>query len=523
MLLRLIRNLLPGDRLPADGPTGADPRQPGENRAKVPRDWLDEAEALQAQGDLTGALECYRGCVAAHPANLEARLALTNALASAWRADECLEACADALKLASDPELFSGLLLYSHYGERPDRRALYEMHLRYGELMSAIAPPVQRDQHRNAPDPERVLRIGYVSRNFSQHAVGYFVEPVIARHDRERYRVYCYHTHPLVDAVTERIAQLADGWRHAHADDTDALAARVREDEIDVLVDLGGHTKLNRLPMFARKPAPVQMTWLGYPDTTGLSSIDYRITDATADPPPSADRFCSERLLRLDCLFLCYQPPADSPPVATRERGEAIVFGSFNHLLKVNGALIDLWARILEGVPGSRMLIKASTLANDEAVRRLLDRFRIAGIGADRLELRAWETERTRHLEAYNDIDIALDTFPYNGTTTTCEALWMGVPVVTLSGDMHVSRVGTTLLASVGLDELAAEVPQAYVQIAIELARDAARRVALRSSMRERLARSPLLDHGGFTRNLEGAYRQAWQTWCGARTLDSAP
>jgi protein O-GlcNAc transferase len=449
------------------------------------------------------------------------RIAAANDCVVSWRIEEAIAECEAALTAAPhDTELFSSWLLYSHFSEHVDARKLHERHVRYGELVSRTVPPSYRGRWRNTRDPERRLRVGYVSRNLSRHSVGYFVEPVIEHHDRSRYDVYCYYTHALSDDVTARIASAATVWRHLPGIAHDALAAIVEEDAIDVLVDLAGHTKMNSLPAFAREPAPVQITWLGYPDTTGLPSITYRVTDGVADPPGAADARNVEQLLRLPAPFICYRPPQDAPDVAPRENGD-IVFGSFNALVKVNEPLVALWSRVLAAVPRSRLVLKSALLENETARARLLERFAAHGIAADRVGMRAWSTDLGTHMAAYQDIDIALDTFPYNGTTTTCEALWMGVPVITLTGDVHMARVGATLLESVGLSALVARTPDEYVLAAASLASAAPRRAALRAGMRARLEASKLLDHAGYTRRLEAAYRGAWQAWCGADTRES--
>lgn len=514
MLLRLIRQLFTDRDRSTISPSRPESEEDTSYRTS-PGEWLRRGQTLEDEGALNAAVDCYRACVEAFPSDLQARLALGNALAAAWRVEEAIGAFAAALAVSPrNTEVFSGLLLYSHYEAQPVPEALFGLHGLYGRMLSELVPPEDTQPCRESPDPQRMLRIGYVSRSFSLHSVGYFIEPVLASHDRGRYRIYCYYTHPRSDETTSRIAKLADAWRHVYDDDADALALRIREDRIDILIDLDGHTKLNRLPVFATKPAPVQATWLGYPDTTGLSAIDYRITDATADPPPLADDRHSEHLLRLDTPFLCYRPPNDSPPVALRDVAGPVVFGSCNTLLKVNSELISLWAKILEAVPESRLLLKSSLLQSDEVITRLVDECRASGISSDRLELRGWTAERTDHLSSYRDIDIALDTYPYNGTTTTCEALWMGVPVITLVGDVHMARVGASLLTAAGLQELIADSKSQYIALAVALARNRTRRSALRSGMRARLATSALLDQSAFTRKLEGGLRRAWRAWC---------
>lgn len=476
--------------------------------------WLRRGQALQEAGALNAALECYRACAAVHPHDLPTRIAVANVLSFAWRMEECISACAEALEVArGHPDVFSGLLLYSHYAAHPDHKALFELHRRYGELIAMTTSKHDGMSHVNAADPSRPLRIGYVSQDFRNHPVACFLEPVIAHHDRRRYRIYCYYAQAKSDEITQRFARSADEWRHVHADDADTLAARIKEDCIDILVDLGGHMKLNRLAAFARRPAPLQVTWLGYPDTTGLAAIDYRVTDDIADPA-EADALHIERLLRLDPPFLCYQPPANSPPVVVTRDTKSIVFGSFNMLMKVNDPLIAMWARILAAVPGSRMLIKSKPLEHAETAARLVQRFEACGIEAGRLDLRSWTPTTTQHLSTYNETHVALDTFPYNGTTTTCEALWMGVPVVTRAGQVHMSRVGASILASVGLPELIAHSADEYVQIATTLALDSPRREALASEMRQKLSSSPLFDYPGFTRKLENGLRNAWVTRC---------
>lgn len=292
------------------------------------------------------------------------------------------------------------------------------------------------------------------------------------------------------------------------------LAQTITEDRIDILIDLAGHTG-GRMPLFARKPAPVQAAWLGYPASTGLSAMDYRITDGNADPA-GYDELNSERLVRLPGSYFCYRPPNESPqpaPPPALERA-CITFGSFNNISKLSPSTIRLWSRVLREVPGSRLLLKAEALAEHSARRRILERFGDAGIDAARLDMRSWESNTAGHLAAYAGVDIALDTGPYNGATTTCEALWMGVPVVTLAGDRSESRMGASILSAAGCRDWIADGADEYVAIAGRLAAAPDALHALRAGMRERLRASPLLDGEGFTRGLETAYRRMWQEWC---------
>jgi len=271
----------------------------------------------------------------------------------------------------------------------------------------------------------------------------------------------------------------------------------------------------NRMLVFARKPAPVQVTYLGYPNTTGQTAIDWRITDAIADPVGTTERFHTEQLLRLPRTFLCYRPYPDAPPVGdlpADRNGGRITFASFNNLSKITRRVIEGWARVLSAVPNSRLLIKAAGVEGSPR-QRLIDDFARHGISEDRLELVGRIADLAEHFGKYNDVDIALDTFPYCGTTTTCEAMWMGVPAVTLIGQTHMSRVGLSLLTQVGLTDLAAADLDRYVTIAAALAGDLPRLRELRRGFRDRMRASPLLDGAGVTRELEAAYREIWRNW----------
>lgn len=362
----------------------------------------------------------------------------------------------------------------------------------------------------NKRDPARKLRIAYVSKDFARHSVAYFLEPVIRHHDREKVTVYCYANlfHP--DAITERFQQLADVWRDIAMLGDDDLEKMVMEDEIDILVDLSGYTIGGRLSLFARKPAPVQVSYLGYPATTGLTAIDYRLIDAVTDPIGQSEAFYAEKLRRLPDCFLTYQPMQDAPEVAPAPflQNGGITFGSFNTAHKVTERVVEVWSRILHAVPNSRLMLKSLTFSSERGKAYFMSLFAAQGLSAERVELFDWYPETSGHLGLYGKIDIALDPFPYNGTTTTCEALWMGVPVITLKGNRHLSRVGTSLLTQMGATELIADTVDDYVQRVIDLANDPDRMVAWRTHMRARMQASPLLDHAGFTRKLEAAYRE---------------
>lgn len=406
-----------------------------------------------------------------------------------------------------------------NYLAEADRDDIYIAHREFGERFMLGLRSVQG--HTSAPAPERRLRIGYVSADFRNHSVAWFMRQVLSGHDRAHFEIHGYYVHARTDEVTEELHGLCDGWMHASGIDDEQLAERIRSDGIDILVDLAGHTAGNRLGVFARKPAPVQMTWLGYLSTTGVSAIDYRITDAQVDPD-GYEAWQVERPLRLPGCYVCYGPPADAPevgPLPALGQG-CITFGSFNNLAKFSRATLALWARILQAVPGSRLLLKSKALADAWIRDRLIARFAELGIGAERLELIGRQAERASHLELYNRIDIGLDTYPYNGVTTTCEALWMGVPVLSLTGLTQASRQGLTLLKAVGLEGLSCADEDSLVAKARQLSGDPSGLAALRAGLRERMAASPLVDGPNFTRHLEHAYRQAWRAWCSGRSQD---
>ena len=418
-----------------------------------------------------------------------------------------------ALKAKPDYALaHSNMLFVMHYLCELDPDILHSEHMAWGAQHAPDA--LARSDHRNDPNCDRPLRVGYLSPDIRTHSVAYFLEAILDAHDRSRIEPFAYVQVVRPDTVTERMAPKFKAYRATVGRSDDEVAEMIRADGIDILVDLAGHSAGNRATVLARKPAPVQVTYLGYPDTTGMRSVDYRFTDALADPEDE-DRFYSEQLVRLPDCFLCYRPPDDAPPVGPlpfRRRGQ-VTFGSFNSLYKVNEKLVEIWSTLLHRVPGSRLLLKSMAL-QDKAIRdRYYELFRKHNLDGDRILLVSWEPERANHLSLYGEIDIGLDTYPYHGTTTTCEAFWMGVPVVTLKGRVHASRVGCSLLHQVGLDELVATTAEDYVKIAAELAGDADRMAKLRSELRLRMANGPLCDRAGFVQQLEQAFFSMWSVW----------
>lgn len=369
-------------------------------------------------------------------------------------------------------------------------------------------------------NPQRKLRVGYLSPDFRTHSVAYFIAPTIECQDREAVEINCYATGNIEDSMTERIkVAVAGGYRNVYRMGDEDLAEVIRADGIDVLVELSGHTCDNRLAMLARRVAPVQMTYLGYPNTTGLSEMDCRVTDVVADPPGRADAWHTEKLMRIEGGFLAYQPPdfardlpvAPAPALASHH----FTFGSFNNLAKINDVVLDTWARILEQVPKSVLLLKARGLRNDKVKERILAALAARGIAEEgRVQLMGHERAAVDHLKLYNQIDLALDTFPYNGTTTTCEALWMGTPVLTFEGMSHAGRVGASLLTHAGLPELVAQDRQGYIDKAVMLGNDREALAQLRAGLRDRFEKSPVMDASRLARGLEMAYREAWRAFC---------
>ncbi len=472
--------------------------------------------ALRSDDKLTEALDAYQRATQLTPDNINAHNNLGMLLQARGDLDAALTAYRQALALNPDfVDAHSNLLLCLHYRPDIDAEELFAEHQRWGEQHAApLASMIPA--HANERDPKRRLRIGYVSPDFRAHSVSHFIAPVLAAHDRTHYELFCYANLTDADATTERLRGLSDHWRDiAHLSDTE-VAALIGQDGIDILVDLAGHTAHNRLLLFARKPAPVQVAYLGYPDTTGVATIGYRLTDSFADPPGASKRFHTEVLVRLPGGFLTYQPPIESPEIsALPALGSGhVTFGSFNNAAKLNEAVIAHWAQILRALPSARLILKAAQLGDAGTAERFRARFAEHGIAPARMQTLGAFAAEGDHLKAYHRIDIALDPFPYNGTTTTCEALWMGVPVVTLAGRNHAGRVGVSLLTQAGMPELVTESPEAYVATAVKLANDLEHLQGLHQTLRERLATSPLCDAKGFTRALEAAYRGMWEKYC---------
>jgi predicted O-linked N-acetylglucosamine transferase (SPINDLY family) len=482
------------------------------------------ALAQRGANRLEDSIASYRAALALEPRSGAVRSQLANAYMMQGRTDLALSQFQEALSWSPEiVDVHSSLLATMLYLDGVPAGAYEEESRRFGARFSHLAAPA----HSNLPDPDRPLNIGYVSPDFRSHSVSFFMEPVLARHDRSSFRVYGYQTGSRSDAFTGRLRGLCDGWRECWGISAASLAERIRADGIDVLVELSGHTSLNSLPMMALKPAPVQVSWIGYPAATGLSQIDYRLTDwiaspASADPAGDTGPNMGEELYRLPGIFSVYRAPQDAPDVLAQDDDAAgtgrapdtLTFGSFNNSAKLSDTTVRLWSRILNTRPSARLMLKHWAFKDRGARESMAGRFSREGIGTERLDLIASTASAVDHLALYRNIDVALDPFPYCGVTTTCEALWMGVPVVTLAGRDFVSRMGLDLLEAVGHPEWVAFDEDRYVEIAVALASDREARASLRRSLREEVRASRLTDEIALTRSVEAAYRDMWKRWC---------
>jgi protein O-GlcNAc transferase len=511
---------------------------------------VDLAEVLRWLGRLDGAAATCRRALALAPNSAPALAQLGAALADQWKIDEAIATCRRALaidpknafahfqlgnalvgtgetdaaiaswrtSIALDPKnhiAHSNLVWMVSYSPLYDAKAILDEARawaeRHAEPLAAEIRP-----HINDRDPERRLRIGYVSADFYEHSAAYFLVPLLARHDPEQVEVHCYSSTTKPDAVTKRLQEHADVWHDIERLGDLTAAAQVREDKIDVLVDLSMHTGRGRPRLFACKPAPVQICWLGYPGTTGLGTMNYRVTDPFLDPPELGAGFYAEAPLVLPETFWCYDPLGSEPdpgPLPALRNGY-ITFGCQNSFHKINPEVLELWARVLRAAPLSRLVMHAP----EHARTKVFEKLERLGVERTRVDL-VPRRRRREYLETYQQIDIGLDTLPSNGATTSLDALWMGVPVVTLVGSTVVGRAGRCLAMNLSLPELVAHTRDDFELAALSLSGDVERLAGLRSGLRERMRASPLMDAPRFARNLESAYRGAWRRWCAGESV----
>lgn len=496
-------------------------RKAVEGRPGDPGPWCSYGMLLGELGERAEAETALRRAVDLEGGGHAALMLLAQFLADGGRIPETVPILERVLELSPGlPSAVSGVLAGRLYDPTLAPEEIAREARAWCATLEAkvgVMPPGAQDW-----DPGRKLRVGYLSADFRGHSCAAFIEPLLRAHDRRTVEIHLYHATSVEDPRTAVFRSLADRWVEAHALDDSALAERFRSDRIDVLVDLGGHTAFNRLTVLVRRPAPVQVSWLGYPWTTGLTRMDGRITDSRVDPP-GAEVLSSEPLLRIDPCYLCWQPPAQDPTPNAPPclDGGPVTFGSFNHFAKLNPAVIEVWSALMRRSPGSRILLKGKGSADAFMRDVLVRQFKAGGVSSARIGFLDWAGDSGSHLECYRQIDVALDPFPYNGVTTTLEAAWMGIPVVALRGPHSVSRHGAAILDTLGLGELVAATPMTYVEIAADLAAEPERIQELRLGLRGRLVKSPLCDAPGFAVRMEALYRRQWAGVCARETGSS--
>jgi protein O-GlcNAc transferase len=471
--------------------------------------WLGLATARLRLNDSAAAREAAERGLALRPNWPEMANALALALAAGDEVEEAVAVCERALVAAAQSATLRStcLLLLNYFSE--DNQRLFEAHREFGRQHSKpLQPPLL---HANE---DRSLHIGVLSADLRTHSVAFLAEPIL-RHSPPwaKLTVLSLAATPN-DKITQRFRSFGHRWIEVGAMDDGALSNLIRTDQIDVLLELNGHTGGNRLPALADKPAPVIISALGYPNTTGLGAIDWRLVDSITDPP-GAEAFCTERLLRLDPCFLSYSPPGDAPAPQFPPADSAIIFAAFNALGKMSESTLQLWAEILAALPKSKILFKTTAFSDSAAQNHFIQRLTAAGIDSTRYEI-APGTGMVEHMAAYGRVHVALDTTPYNGTITTCEALWMGVPVVCLAGNRHAARVSASLLNAIGKSEFVAPSTQEYVAVAVRLAQDRAGLEQLRFGLRGKMRNSPLLDTKNYSDRFYAAVRQCSVSWCRA-------
>ena len=389
---------------------------------------------------------------------------------------------------------------------------IYKQHLEFEKQFGRFKVASSLNLPLKKISGERI-RIGYVSADFKIHSVAFFFEPLLNNHSSDIVETFCYYNNDVIDTTTKRLMTTCDHWRPIFGINDENVINLIKKDKIDILVDLSGHTAGNRLLVFTQKPSPIQVTWLGYPNTTGLSSIDYRLTDIIADPIGEADELNSETLLRLPNGFQCYQGNENIPVSIElpQKRLEKITFGSFNNISKITTTVIKTWSKILLAIPTSRLVLKLPKLDDNKSYYNEL--FIQEGILKERIEFYQPTPSIEEHLSLYNTIDICLDPFPYNGATTTCEALWMGVPVITLLGNNHVGRVGASILTNIGLTDFIAHDIKDYIDLAVKMSANTKVITELRAGLRERMKKAPLCDAHSFARDIEMVYQDMWSKY----------
>jgi protein O-GlcNAc transferase len=471
----------------------------------------NRGNALLGQAKWEEAAEAYRQATRIQPRFAGFWSNLANPLSSMGEVQQAIDCLERAIDLDPDePKFLDNLIIQRHFIDAP--KSLVTEELQSWNKQFAVPLRENIPEHQNYADPERPLRIGYVSADFWNHASAYFLDPLLRSHDSAQVEIFCYSQVASPDAVTQRLKSHTHHWRNILGQSDEELAEQIQQDQIDLLIDLKLHTADNRLLMFARKPAPVQISWLGYPGSSGVETIEYRLTDSYLEPPGTPD-FPGEQAIRLPDSFWCYDPLTDEPQVndLPAKNNGFITFGCLNAFSKIGDEALDLWMQVLQSVPNSRLRLLAPAGTAQRRVAQRLGRFKIESARVEFVDRKS----RPDYLREFHRIDICLDTFPCNGHTTSLDGLWMGVPLVTLVGKDVMGRAGWSHLSNLGLPELAAHSPEQFVQIASTLAADPSRLSQLRATLRERMKNSPLMDGHRFAKAVEAAYRHAWRQWCG--------
>jgi predicted O-linked N-acetylglucosamine transferase (SPINDLY family) len=480
--------------------------------------WNNLGNVLLACATVDEAIQAYRKAISVDPGIATAHLNLGSALKEAGELHAAFASWREAIQLDSrDHRAGDNLIYYMHFHPDCVSKSIRDEQQRWVAQHAAIWPE-SIPPHRNDRNPNRPLRVGYVGAGFCDHCQSFFTLPFFSNHDPSQFEVFVYANVRRPDAITQRLKRHASHWRDIVNLPDDQAAGLIRQDCIDILVDLTLHMADSRLPIFARKPAPVQVTWLGYPGSTGLPAMDYRLTDPYLDPPEIENDAYSEASIRLPDSFWCYDPLTVEPvvnglPAASSGR---VTFGCMNMFCKINDGVIDIWSEVLRAAPASSRLFILAPRGSHR--QRVTESFRDRGVDSSRVDFLD-RCPRAKYLKLFHQLDLLLDTFPYNGHTTSLDSFWMGVPVVSLAGKTAVSRAGLSLATNLGLTELVATDAQQFVNIAIGLADDLPRLAQLRATLRQRMQDSPLMDAPRFTRNLEAAFRQMWQRWCATGTL----
>jgi len=466
----------------------------------------------QRMGHLSEAMEYQKKAVEADPNNAELLANLARMLIGTGKTQEGINLFRKAVETEpANAAMHSNFLFNLHYLPNLAPHMLFAEHERWGRIHAPAS--LAKVSHNNVPDPDRKLRVGYISPDFCMHSIAYNFEPLLDGHDREVVEVYGYGNVKMPGSVTERLKQKFDHYRNIYGMDDESVVGLIEDDHIDILVDLGGHVSDNRLLVMAYKPAPIQVDYIGI-DTTGMEAVDYRLTDTLADPPGS-QKFYTEELVFLPEGFFCYRPHDLAPSEASLPalRKGYVTFGSFNNSCKVNPFVMALWAEVLKANSDSRFLLKFGGGVDRQMREYYFRQFEQLGIGQDRVAIYGWKPP-DEHLKLYGEVDIALDTYPFSGGITTSEGLWMGVPVISLVGRCCASRVGLVILSYLGLEFFATSTPEEYVARATALAGNPEALVKIRASMRERMATSKLFDANGLAHRVEAAYRKMWHRWC---------